>query len=434
MRKILSLFVLVGSLTMLSGCSLSFVNQPEKVVLEDGQEFVQDTTASDQSDEVAPQSQASPLDQDSDGDGLSDIREEYYHSDPNVADTDGDGYSDGDEVAHNYNPVGEGALTIKSENVSLDALATFGHFEGLTTIKIDLVDGAIKEMSGMDDANRLKWANQSRPGENITDPVEAERIVIEFYQSFPHYAAPKTQLHDLSYIAFADFEYFAVPFLKENKEREDVVRLMQYMGFGADGGFLIVPSDGVYKFRQFMFGGEKCGGGAFPKDDVGLGFIDGLITSDSKLWFIGGGCYEGETFNISSLAGYIWNTDVFRESSGSSPKNNSLSGEAGARDNKRVADIKQIQTALQMYYNEFNHYPETQLVKTGEQIAGKGYIFLYSVPAYPLPADGDCGQYSSEYVYNVDSDGQNYSLEFCLGGAVNNLKPGMHIANVDGIK
>src|SRR5680860_856376 len=140
MRKILLSLILVGGLTMLSGCSISFVNQSKEEVPDNGQEFVQDDTASGQPDEVAPQSQMSPSDQDSDNDGLSDIQEEYYHSDPYLADTDADGFSDGDEVAHNYNPIGDGALTIKSENVSLDALSTLGHFEGLTTIKIDLVE------------------------------------------------------------------------------------------------------------------------------------------------------------------------------------------------------------------------------------------------------------------------------------------------------
>jgi hypothetical protein len=35
---------------------------------------------------------------DSDGDGLSDVVENYYHTDPNKKDTDGDGYSDYDEI------------------------------------------------------------------------------------------------------------------------------------------------------------------------------------------------------------------------------------------------------------------------------------------------------------------------------------------------
>ena len=48
---------------------------------------------------------------DSDGDGLIDIDEEFYGSDPTLADTDGDGHGDNDEVLKDYNPVGEGTIS-----------------------------------------------------------------------------------------------------------------------------------------------------------------------------------------------------------------------------------------------------------------------------------------------------------------------------------
>ena len=49
-----------------------------------------------------------PLSNDSDGDGLTDADElSKYKTDPLKADTDGDGYSDGEEVANGYNPLGE---------------------------------------------------------------------------------------------------------------------------------------------------------------------------------------------------------------------------------------------------------------------------------------------------------------------------------------
>ncbi len=52
-----------------------------------------------------------PADQgDADGDGLSDLLEAFYGSDPNNPDTDGDGVSDGEEVLHGKNPRGSGSL------------------------------------------------------------------------------------------------------------------------------------------------------------------------------------------------------------------------------------------------------------------------------------------------------------------------------------
>lgn len=48
--------------------------------------------------------------QDFDSDGLTNIQEQQYNTDPISSDTDGDGYIDGVEVAHGYNPLGPGRL------------------------------------------------------------------------------------------------------------------------------------------------------------------------------------------------------------------------------------------------------------------------------------------------------------------------------------
>jgi hypothetical protein len=49
-------------------------------------------------------------DGDTDGDGLGDLLEAFYRTDPHDPDTDGDGVSDGDEVYDGKNPRGEGSL------------------------------------------------------------------------------------------------------------------------------------------------------------------------------------------------------------------------------------------------------------------------------------------------------------------------------------
>ncbi len=47
---------------------------------------------------------------DPDNDGLDNILEQFYGTDPNHPDTDGDGFSDGEEVLNGRNPRGEGSL------------------------------------------------------------------------------------------------------------------------------------------------------------------------------------------------------------------------------------------------------------------------------------------------------------------------------------
>ena len=48
--------------------------------------------------------------EDPDHDGLSNLLEAFYQTDPNNPDTDGDGVSDGDEVSQGRNPTGPGLL------------------------------------------------------------------------------------------------------------------------------------------------------------------------------------------------------------------------------------------------------------------------------------------------------------------------------------
>lgn len=84
-----------------------------------------------------------------------------------------------------------------------------------------------------------------------------------------------------------------------------------------------------------------------------------------------------------------------------------------SRDAKRVSDVKQIQTALELYYNDANAYPAT--VTGGSPIALSGVTYMAVVPTNPTPSnDGDC---LADNIYTYAGGGGNtYTLTYCLGG------------------
>lgn len=101
-----------------------------------------------------------------------------------------------------------------------------------------------------------------------------------------------------------------------------------------------------------------------------------------------------------------------------------------SRDAKRISDIKQVQTALELYYNDENGYPAG--VTSGEDIAGASATYMAIVPTNPAPqTDGDCPDLG--YVYTMTETGASYNLVYCLGGPTGGLLAGTHTATPAGI-
>lgn len=115
------------------------------------------------------------------------------------------------------------------------------------------------------------------------------------------------------------------------------------------------------------------------------------------------------------------------------------SARARARDAKRIADIRQIQTALEMYYNENNTYPSSTLSVLETTVPP----LLREIPKAPVPADGNCADEagSNTYTYTFDDslvatqgDGSaSYTLTYCLGSATGGIKAGVNTATPAGI-
>ena len=100
-----------------------------------------------------------------------------------------------------------------------------------------------------------------------------------------------------------------------------------------------------------------------------------------------------------------------------------------ARDAKRLSDIRQIQTALELHFNAKSLYPvaataivigsttqynicEDTGVTTSACTAGK---LLITVPKNPTPVDGSTCS-GNEYKY-TSADGKTYTLNYCLSSS-----------------
>ncbi len=101
------------------------------------------------------------------------------------------------------------------------------------------------------------------------------------------------------------------------------------------------------------------------------------------------------------------------------------SARAKARDAKRLADVRQIASALELYLNDKSQYPAS--------LSALEPIYIGVVPTAPLPIDGSCTQDQNQYTYAKISN-QDYKLTFCLGQYTNGYMGGVHELTSQGIK
>ena len=107
-----------------------------------------------------------------------------------------------------------------------------------------------------------------------------------------------------------------------------------------------------------------------------------------------------------------------------------------ARDTRRVSDIRQIQTALEMYAinSTAGGYPVTTsanikgycLDDAGFSPACGSVVFMKKIPANPTPSGTD-------YIYS-SSDGLTYTLTYYLESKVSSIGPGAATATPGSIQ
>ncbi|MEA3357435.1 MAG: hypothetical protein U9Q67_03295, partial [Patescibacteria group bacterium] len=118
------------------------------------------------------------------------------------------------------------------------------------------------------------------------------------------------------------------------------------------------------------------------------------------------------------------------------------------RDAKRVSDVKQIQSALELFYNNqvTPSYP-TDGVAGANGTTDIG-VLLTSItehmPVAPIPPDGGCSADQNSYTYTSFSDAAHqiacdeqpcahYTISYCLGGTTGGIEAGAHTACETGI-
>lgn len=126
------------------------------------------------------------------------------------------------------------------------------------------------------------------------------------------------------------------------------------------------------------------------------------------------------------------------------------SARAKARDAKRVASIRQLATALEMFYADNNSYPTITsgqptycILSSCSFAAGQSLSpkFISSIPVAPTPADNNTGATCSspgtnDFYYNgtITTLTNGYTLSFCLGGSSGSLTAGVHTLTPGGIQ
>jgi len=88
-----------------------------------------------------------------------------------------------------------------------------------------------------------------------------------------------------------------------------------------------------------------------------------------------------------------------------------------SRDARRISDVKQVQTALEMWFNDQQTYPATASIAFGgtASIATGGVTYMAKVPADPT----NTGNYT--YSYTSASPFTTYQLVYTLEGTVNGI-------------
>lgn len=92
-----------------------------------------------------------------------------------------------------------------------------------------------------------------------------------------------------------------------------------------------------------------------------------------------------------------------------------------SRDAKRVADIRQIGNALELYFNDTGTYPA--FITPGQVLQNGSTTYMARVPTNPTPTnDGGCPNQDYQYYYITATN--TYVISTCISGSQGSLTKG----------
>ena len=108
-----------------------------------------------------------------------------------------------------------------------------------------------------------------------------------------------------------------------------------------------------------------------------------------------------------------------------------------SRDAKRLADVKQLRSALELYYNDAGRYPTTLEFNSGKiqyySTSTGTTTYMTQIPLAPTPNDGACSVMENTYAYVPNADNSSYTMNFCIAKQNGDLSGGKLIAWAGGI-
>jgi len=98
--------------------------------------------------------------------------------------------------------------------------------------------------------------------------------------------------------------------------------------------------------------------------------------------------------------------------------------------------MKQIQTALELFFNDKNRYPTPEEFALGSIFStstNSTSTYMRIIPTAPTPADGPCTGDQNTVYYQQTESGNSYTVSFCLGNTTGALTAGPKCLTPSGV-